>query len=111
MREQLIEILKELSEVIKLTGINPSNDIIFSKAIDIFIAETIEVNKDRRTAQINESPDKKSASSRQINFLINLGFRGETKDLTSTEATQLIKEYLAKQSLEKQKEGGKQETW
>lgn len=104
MKDKLTNILNELSEVIKATGIDVTQDIIFSKAIDIFIAESIEVNKDRRTAQINssENPDRKVASYKQTKFLENLGYKGDTSKLTSLEASQLIKELKDKPKQEKE---------
>ena len=77
-------------------GVTVSDDILFTKAVDIYLAESIELNKDRRTQEIN-NPQKKVASYKQIAFLKNLGFKGETKDLTSMEASTLITEYKSKQ--------------
>ena len=95
MRENLEQIYSVLTAFLESRGVTVSDDVLFTKAVDIYLAESIELNKDRRTQEIN-NPDKKQASSKQISFLWQLGYKGDTKNLTSKEASILITEYKDK---------------
>ena len=90
--ERLKDIIKFLSDLKLQSG----DDLVFTKAIDIYIMEMQEKNKDQRTENINQSREQKLASFKQINFLKKLGFQGDTSKITSQEASKVIEEMVNK---------------
>lgn len=85
--EQLKKIIGELQEIRSET----KDDVLFSKAIDIYLMQIQEKNKDDRTEKINK-PELKLASVKQKMFLEKLGYKGKVDDLTMIEASKLIEE-------------------
>jgi hypothetical protein len=75
MKEEILNIVSELEDI----KLHCSNDIIFQKAIDIYLFRLKEQDKDR-------------ASPRQISYLESLGYEGNTSQLSSLEASKLIDE-------------------
>jgi hypothetical protein len=76
MKEEILKIISELEEI----KIHCSDTIVFQKAIDIYLFGLKEQSKDK-------------ASPRQINYLQSLGYKGDTSQLSSLEASKLIDEY------------------
>lgn len=95
--EQLKKIIGELQEVRKET----KDDVLFSKAIDIYLMQVQEKNKDERTDKINKN-EQKLASVKQKMFLEKLGYKGKLDDLTMIEASKLIEELKNKEDEDEQ---------
>lgn len=99
MKDRLIQILKEFKSITDVTGLEVAHEILFNKAVDIYLMEKVEANKDNRTTQINKHQFQKNnydgATQPQLSLLFKLGYTG-TKDITKAEASQLIKEFKSK---------------
>lgn len=93
MKEELVKNIKEILEAVKETEIDVDGNIILDKAINIYL---VKANEQR---QQQPQPPKKLASEKQIFFLRSLGYKGKS-DITSLEASQLIKEMKEKQNNE-----------
>lgn len=63
---------------------------------DVALTIMVEVAKDRRTAEINNSKSAKKATAKQLEYLADLGIKAKS-GLSSSEASKLIDEARAKQ--------------
>lgn len=96
--DELTKILLELKEMIDSLEIEVSNELLFSKAVDVYIAEIEESNKDRRTAQIGEQRKQQGsnlATEKQKAFLRKNSIEPH-ETLTSKEAHTMIQELINK---------------
>jgi hypothetical protein len=105
--ERLKDIIKFLSDLKLQSGDN----LVFSKAIDIYIMEMQEKNKDQRTENINQRSEQKLASFKQINFLKKLGFQGDASKITSQEASKVIEEMVNKKKNKGDEDGESEESY
>lgn len=92
-KDKLKQIIEELREVARDTGLSVSNDVMFTNSLDYLIHTQISYAK---TGNIQE--DSNMASEKQKKFLETNGWVGDLEKLTKKEATVLIKEYIEGQS-------------
>lgn len=96
--DEFNKILSELKQIIDTIEIEISHELLFSKAIDIYISEREEINKDRRTAQIGEQRKQQGsnlATEKQKAFLRKNSIEPH-ESLTSKEAHTMIQELINK---------------
>jgi hypothetical protein len=84
--------LKKIIDDLMILRQEIDDDLVFSKAIDIYIMQQQEKNKNKRTDEIAKREETKFASLKQINFLKRLGYVGDMSKLTIHEASKLIEE-------------------
>lgn len=103
---KLDDIITSLKVSIANSDIEINPNTLFEKAVDIFIHESEEENKDKRTIQIQESKeiDINKPTPKQLSMLKRLGFNGNFNTITKQEASMAIKEYLENQKKEKDDE-------
>jgi hypothetical protein len=91
-----MEELKKIIERLSAIRSECEDDLLFSKAVDIYMMREQEKNKDNRTESIGKREAPKIASSKQIFFLKKLGYKGDTQNLSLIEASKIIDEMTKK---------------
>lgn len=101
--KNLIKIISDLTDVCKATDVRPSDDILLDCAVRIHNSEQIEFNKQgkktdnsqKSTSFQTSSPATLPATKKAINYLISLGYTGDT-NLTKEECWRLTQDFKKK---------------
>lgn len=88
MKDELIEIIKELREVIKETGMKCSDDKLLEQACTFWRGGRMEKKGQKKDNAIEPATDK------QKGFLVSHGWEGDTSKLSKAEAHALIDEAI-----------------
>lgn len=99
--EKFNQIFKELKDYCEKEDLEIYDKDLLHETVKLYLAET-DLKKEVKKEVSEEKPKGKPATDKQINFLKKLGYKGQTKGLTSFEANQLIKEYKNKPQFEEE---------
>jgi hypothetical protein len=105
--EELASIINNLRKVTVTENLAIEDNELLSHAIDIYLFELGERNKDKRTQDINKrSPqsDPNTPTEKQLNMLKKFGYQGDTSKLTKKEASTIIGKLFDKKDAEENAE-------
>lgn len=88
----IIEALQKVKETNKLII---TDENLFQKALDYYMFEEQEVNKDKRTNTINKTPSL--ATDKQKALLKRYGYNGNLDKISVREASQIIGSFMIKE--------------
>jgi hypothetical protein len=93
MKQRIIEIIKELKDVIKQQEISISDDTLFSEAVSCFRGEQAQKNRKCLHSPISapNSPIPETPTPKQISFLSKYHVKIPG---TKAEATKIIKDFI-----------------
>lgn len=89
--EEVRELIQILKDTVDATGLVVSGDMLLDCAIRLYISQNISKERKSNSGRpYNPENANRPASPAQLNYLDKLGYTGNTKGLTSYEASKLI---------------------
>ena len=102
MKHEIQTILNDLFTIRNDNKLDITDEVLFSETIKIYLSQYIQSNKEKNIKAVQEKPQEKPASEKQIKYVEKLGriFGFEVpNNLTGLEAHALIEKYRGQNTI------------